>query len=246
MILNYRNLRTLHWLCFDLQIGAAISLSVAEYTKLLDLSIPNQLHQFQALTTFTLITVLWGRLIHWVYLVGELMLVWYRDQAYVFLAVGGFLSLVFSLFSYALLIEPYYKRWYKFCVKRREYEKVVESKTSTPQQRRSSFLALDEAAEEMVLEMERDMAMVEIANWIMKPRDDIVIRRASLPASLKLGDNVRRRSSFLKFLQDPDSDQEDDAPPAVRRATTAFDMDDSMSSSLASLANELQKKKKDE
>lgn len=244
LILRYRNLKTLHWLCFDLQLGAAISLGVAEYTKLLDLSVPSHLRQFQFLTTFALISVVWTRLFHWIYLVVEFIMVWYREEAHAFLAVGGFLGTLFSVFSYLAVVEPYYKRWHKFCLRKREYEHVVESKTSTQQQRRSSFLALDEAAEDMILELERETAMEEVADWILKPRDVAINRRASLPASLKLGDSVRRRSSFLRFLQDPDSsmrdDSESDATPAARRATMS---DDSMSSLLAS--HDLEKHKED-
>ena len=45
-ILRYRSLKILHWMCFDLQAATAVSFFVAEYTKLLDVSKPNELQQF--------------------------------------------------------------------------------------------------------------------------------------------------------------------------------------------------------
>ena len=80
MVLYYRENKSLHWLCFNLQFAAAIALAVGEYTKLLDLSIPSSLRRFIV-----------------------------QYQAWIFLSLGVVLSSLFTLFSYACCIKPYSK-----------------------------------------------------------------------------------------------------------------------------------------
>ena len=124
MVLNYRDLPTLHWLCFDLQAAAAISLMVTEYTKLLDITKPNQLRQFQSLTFFGLVVMVVTRGFHWVFLCGSLLVMWYQEGRWGFLVVGTIISALFSMFNYAFCIEPYYKWFTKFVKVSAEYKKL--------------------------------------------------------------------------------------------------------------------------
>jgi len=228
LIMNYRNLKTLHWICFELQFAAFVVLSFAEYTKLLDLSKPRQLQQFQILSLIALVVSIWSRVIHWLYLLGEFMVVWYQDQAYGFLVIGGVLGALFSLFSYAIVVRPQCKRWLKFRNQKVEYDQVLSDDQSTPDHLRSSFVALNSAAGELLLEMEEDGGLTELAERLFPSKaTDEIDRRASVPASLRLY-SERRRSSFLKLLQDPIDE-------SSRRATLNGD-------SISSLVSEAMKK----
>lgn len=215
LILNYRNLKTLHWICFELQFASFVCLGVKEYSKLLDLREPGQLQQFQHLTLLALMVGLWSRVIHWMYLLGEFMMVWYNDKAYGFLAVGGALGTLFSLFSYVCIVEPSYKRWVKFRARKAEYEQVLTDQSSNTEQRRSSFVALDAAAGDLLRELEEEADLLELAERLFPSKmSGDINRRSSLPASLWLG-SQRRGSFVLNFLQDPSSSMDSSA----RRAT---------------------------
>jgi len=148
MVLYYRENKSLHWLCFNLQFAAAIALAVGEYTKLLDLSIPSSLRRFKALNFFAFVTMLWTRAFHWTYLCFDLYLTWYKDQAWIFLSIGVVLSSLFTLFSYACCIKPYYKKWIKFLNVSAEYESLAED--ATPEMRRVSIVKLDDAVAELL------------------------------------------------------------------------------------------------
>lgn len=186
MVLFYRNHRSLHWLCFDLQGSAAISLSIAEYTKLLDVSRPSSLRQFKALIFIVCVVTLWSRVIHWVYLCCDLFVTWYSDEAYWFLVIGMLLSVGFTLFSYFLMVKPYCTKFIKFWHVSAEYETLPPD--ATPADRRASVIKLDIAAVDL---LEGD-ALADLADIVgpifLKRRPS---RRQSVPVQ------SRKRRSLL-------------------------------------------------
>ena len=189
LIMNYRHLKTLHWICFDLQFAACICLSAAEYSKLLDVENPSQLRRFQQLSILSLVVSVWSRIVHWLYLIGEFVVVWFKDQAYGFLVSGLLLGALFTLFSYLCVVEPQYKRWRKFRAKKAEHEEILSNDQGSPaqfvycSQRRSGRAALRNG--------KRSEARIsDLAEQFFpsKSREDIA-RRASVPASLRLTQN---------------------------------------------------------
>ena len=58
------------------------------------------------------------------------------------------LSSLFTLFSYACCIKPYYKKWIKFLNVSAEYEHLGED--ATPEMRRVSIIKLDDAVAELL------------------------------------------------------------------------------------------------
>lgn len=181
MVLRYRNLSTLHWLTFELQGAGATSLFVTEYTKLLDVSKPNQLRQFQMLTGFALVVMLITRLFHWLYLCGQLMVVWYNDSAWTYSAVGGVLSVTFSGFNYFICLEPFCKRFVKFMNMSAQYEKIA--KTGDAKTRRSSLIMLEQAAGNMMIQ--QDDLNLELAKLLQGRTNEVKKdRRDTMPASM--------------------------------------------------------------
>ena len=189
MVLNYRNLHELHWLCFDLQAAAAISLMVTEYTKLLDIKKPAELRQFQLLTFVALAVMIITRGFHWVYLCGSLLVMWYKEGSWGFLVVGTIISAIFSLFNYAFCIEPFYKRFVKFMKVSAEFRKLP---TDAPaRDRRASVINLEAAAAAV---LKRANLEEELLADLFQDRK--VHRRATLPPSA-FGNKGGKRSSML-------------------------------------------------
>mmetsp|Transcript_35614 Transcript_35614/g.47828 ORF Transcript_35614/g.47828 Transcript_35614/m.47828 type:complete len:304 (-) Transcript_35614:501-1412(-) len=106
-VLRYRNLRTLHWLCFELQWSGVVTVIVAEYCKILDVTKRGQLRQFLILSTVSFIVMLITRGFHWVYLVGEFIFVWYNEKAWSFLVIGAPFWLLFFIFQLCCLHQAY-------------------------------------------------------------------------------------------------------------------------------------------
>mmetsp|Transcript_9086 Transcript_9086/g.16952 ORF Transcript_9086/g.16952 Transcript_9086/m.16952 type:complete len:386 (-) Transcript_9086:152-1309(-) len=188
MVLHYRNLRTLHWLCFDLQIAGAVALSVQEYTKLLEITERRQLFQFQLLTSFALVVMIVTRGLHWVYLCADLISMWYHEKAWVFLGVGSVISLLFSFFNWFFCIEPFYKRFAKFVKVSAEYKKLPADADS--KKRRSSVVVLEAAAAEV---LGRQQVEEEILSLFAERK---VKRRGTMPPSM-FGSKGRRRASVV-------------------------------------------------
>lgn len=187
MVLYYRNLKSLHWICFNLQFAAAVALSVAEYLKTLDVSNPSHLRRFKVLNFIALVIMVWTRIIHWSYLCMDMFLTWYHDDAWTFLALGVVLSIAFTAFSYLCVVKPFYKKFLKFLHVSAEYETLPLD--VTPDKRRSSVIQLDKAVGELLADDE----MKEIADFLapifIKRK---VSRRQSVPVS-----NRRRRSLLM-------------------------------------------------
>lgn len=160
MILYYRENRTLHWLCFDLQFAAAIALAIGETTKLLNISKPSSLRLFKVLNSFAFVTMLWTRVIHYIYLCFELYAIWWGDKAFLFLSIGLLLSVAFFLFSFLCCVKPFYKKFVKFLHVSTEYETLPSD--ITPEKRRASIVKLDDAVAELLDGGE----MIELADLV--------------------------------------------------------------------------------
>lgn len=191
-IMRYRNLRILHLLCFDLQAASAVALIVGEYTKLLDVSKPNHLRQFQALTFVGLLMSMWARGIHWVYILFQFTQVWINDEAWIFLSIGVPVGLFFSLFNWFFCIGPFYKRFRKFMRVSREYTSL--SATASPSHRRSSMIALESAAAELNSTITNDVAADASALFTERK----ISRRVTMPSKLF---QRARRLSAVAMLQ---------------------------------------------
>jgi len=188
-ILRYRNLRTLHWLCFDLQVASAVCLGVAEYTKLLDVTKKRDLDQFRVLTFFALVIAIWCRGIHWVYLLFDFSMIWFEEKAWMFLGVGLFMGLVFSAFSWFLCIVPFFQRFLKFAKISNEYTSLTASASAAT--RRQSMLRLSEAALDLTDAV--DAGDVWTLNFFEERKVD---RRLSMPFTM-LASRGRRQSHIL-------------------------------------------------
>ena len=175
---------------FNLQFAAAVALAVGEYTKLLDLSNPTKLKQFKRLNFFALVTMVWTRAFHWVYLCFDLYYTWYLEKAWSFLIVGGLLSMLFTMFSYACCIKPYYKKWKKFLNVSAEHEQLAED--ASPAMKRASVLKLDDAVAEL---LSSDGGMSELVEFV---EPIFVKRRTSRRQSMPI---LARKRGSLVMLQ---------------------------------------------
>jgi len=173
MILNYRNSKTLHLICFEMQAASAVALFVKEYTKLLDVSVPRQLRLFQAMTGFALAVMVFCRLIHWPSLVFDFCKIWYEQKAWTFMAIGTTLGLIFTIFNWCFCIQPYYARFVKFMNKSVEYEKLPAGSAA----RRTSAITLQAAAVDVFPQQSLEE---EVANLFVKRA---VFRRETVPPS---------------------------------------------------------------
>ena len=192
VILHYRNYYALHWLCFDLQVAGAVALFAGEYTKFLDVSKPSQLKQFQILSFVALVILAWTRGIHWMYLVYEFCSVWYEEKAWSFLVIGGLLCLVFTVFNFAFVIQPFYLRFLKFMRVSSEY--VAFAEDTSEGKRRSSLMALESAGAELFPEHELEEHLISLFSGRR------VSRRQTMPASLSQN-RCRRTSYQLKLMR---------------------------------------------
>lgn len=181
MIMNYRDNHHFHWLVFDLQAAAAVALAVQEYTKLLDVSKPNQLFQFQSLTGVSLVVMLWTRGFHWVYNCAMLITTFYQQEAWTYVIVGTLCSLLFTLFNVFICIIPCINRFFKFLSKTAEYKWLPTN--ADPKTRRASMIAmLDAAANVMV---NQDSMQAELLHFLQshKRTPNKSDRRDTLPAN---------------------------------------------------------------
>lgn len=199
MVLHYRDVRTLHWLCFDLQMAAAVALAVTEYTKLLDISKPRQLSRFQGLTFFALVVMVATRGFHWIYLCSDLIALWYHERAWVFLGVGSVISLAFSVFNYFFCIEPFYKRFTKFLKVSEEYKKLPED--ADARTRRSSILVLQRAAGHVIVHRQIEEELLSLVTTDRKAD-----RRGTLPPSMFGSNGSGRKRPSLMLLRSSTGD----------------------------------------
>ena len=193
VVLHYRDLNVLHWLCFDLQAAAAVTLVVIEYTKMLDITKPSELRQFQSLTLFALIVIIFTRGFHWVYLCCKFIYIWYQEKNWGLFVIGTLVTLVFSLFNWAFCIEPFYKRFRKFMKVSAEFEALPSTATATD--RRKSVMNLEAAAADVLSRQNLEEELV--ASLFPKRKTE---RRSTMPASMfagKKGGGSKRSSMVM-------------------------------------------------
>lgn len=190
MILYYRNMITLHWLCFNLQFAAALALMISEYTKLLDIANSRrQLRQFKTLNVVAFAVMIWTRVIHWVYLISDMLVTFYNDNAWTFLIVGILASLAFSLFSFLVCVKPFYKKLVKFHNASVEFESLpADATTST---RRSSVMKLEKAMADLLEEDE----MKEVTEFV-----DRIFSKRNVSRRQTIQPINRRRQSLMVML----------------------------------------------
>jgi hypothetical protein len=192
MILHCRYNPYFHWLSFDLQCAAAVALSVTEYTKLLDISKPKELRQFQLLTGLCLLIMIVTRGFHWVYLCSMLIYSWYQERAWSFVVVGTICSITFSMFNCTYCITPFAKRFFKFVNVSHQYEKLPAD--ADPKQRRASMVCLQEAAANVMVGQDGLRAELLELLQLNNRTANKSIRRDTIPPSM-FGSGRRRQSN---------------------------------------------------
>ena len=175
MVLYYRDLWIFHQLVFDLQLAGA-TLLVLEYTKLLDISQTNDLRKFKMCNFLMLVFAIWSRLVHWVYLSVHMILTWYHDKAWTFLAVGSIMILVFSLFNAFGVVIPLYERYMKFLRVSAEHESLPHDAPEL--QRRQSMAQLDVASSLLLANSLEDRYISFLTSLENRKKID---RRQSMP-----------------------------------------------------------------
>jgi hypothetical protein len=190
VILHYRDSKTLHWLCFDLQVAGAATILAIEYTKLLDVGNPTDLFKFQIVNFLLLVVNIWTRAFHWVYLVVNFCKVWYDDEAYWFLGIGVTVTLVFTVFNVLFCIIPIFQRWVKFALKTEEF-KALPSDIDEGS-RRKSIVELQKVANNVLMDFQVGKDLMELFG-----SSKGVERRHTMPPQRSSG----RRSSAAILLR---------------------------------------------
>lgn len=151
-----------------------------EYSKTLDLSKRSDLHKFKFVNLLMLIVTGWTRFLHFGYIVIEIILTWYQDKAWIFLATSAIPILAFTLFNAFVSVIPSYKRFMKFLHKSVEYETLPDDTSDI--KRRQSVVQLEMVANEMLFEDSLDMTdRVQLFFESMEKRKR-VDRRQTMPA----------------------------------------------------------------
>lgn len=120
---------------------------MTEYSRLLDISQPNQLRQFKLVNFINLALAIWQRCLHWIYLSAQIVSVWYQEEAWGFLIVGTPLVFLFSYFNTFFMVIPMYKKFMKFYHKSADYDSLPADAPAS--RRRMSAVQLEEAAAEL-------------------------------------------------------------------------------------------------
>ena len=129
----------------------------------------------------------WSRLIHWFLLCYEIMMIWFNDQAWTFLAVGGAIVFLFSIFNVLVCIIPTYKRWKKFRHKSAGYESLPAE--ASEKQRRQSMFDLQAAADDLLLEESLNVRLItedRIRLFLDGRNESNAKRRHTMPPRQKL------------------------------------------------------------
>jgi len=187
MVMYFRSSNLLHWLCFDLQMAGAIGLSIAEYTKLLDISQPGQLLQFQVLSFISLVVMVVTRGFHYYYLCLQVAATLVANQEWALLVFAAIPFLAFTIFNTFIIIIPGYKRFVKFLKVSNNHNNLPND--VTPEQKRNSLLELETAA--VGLRQSRGFREELLLAVLSDSPEGHTSRRASLPARLS------PRNSFL-------------------------------------------------
>lgn len=129
----------------------------------------------------------WSRLIHWFLLCYEIMMIWFNDQAWTLMAVGGAIVFLFSIFNVLFCILPIYKRWKKFRHKSAGYESLPAE--ASEKQRRQSMFDLQAAADDLLLEESLNVRLItedRIRLFLDGRNESNAKRRHTMPPRQKL------------------------------------------------------------
>ena len=168
---------------FELQFGAS-TVFLGEYSKLLDISKPNELFQFKICNFIMVVVMIWTRILHWFYLTYQLLRTFYRDESWVLLGVGGMMIVLFSGFNIFVCVIPVCQRFMKFLHKSAEHEALP---ADTPRlQRQQSLARLTDSAAEIMLDqsfvVEDRMAMLFDS---LRERKPAPVRQSLPPRAMK-------------------------------------------------------------
>ena len=130
LVLKYRELRELHLLTFNLQWAAAIAIGMNEYTKCLDLTKSRQLLTFRILNGIGFVIMAWMRGLHWLFLCGRLMTIFYNDDEWTFMVLGSVIIVLITAFNFLLCIYPFGKKMLKFGPTSKSDKKLDDSSHS--------------------------------------------------------------------------------------------------------------------
>lgn len=203
MVKNYRTSRTLHWLCFDLQIIGLVQ-PLLTYTSLLDVTKRSDLFQMKFINIIYLIFIGWTRGIHWCICVAKMCMTWYHDEVWVFFAIGTPVLVVFSLLNFMFVTQAW-KRCTKFLNASAEVESLPADAPET--KRRQSLFRLQEAVDE-IAHTEFDIAaMIEelFETRDVKKRHTIAGGRANRRSTLR-----RQMMGAARFHSAPDINLKND------------------------------------
>lgn len=174
-ILSYRDLRTVYWICFDMQFAGSLLL-LMEYAKLLDITKQPDLMQFKVVNFIMFVFMVWTRVFHWFYLVFEMYVTWWNDEKWTAMVVGGVVIFVFSMMNVFIIAIPFGKRFFKFLYKSAEYETLPKETPS--EDRRKSVVAISEAASSLLdVEQDPEHAMAEYLLGALEERPAREIER---------------------------------------------------------------------
>jgi len=168
-----------------------------EYSKTLDLSKAKDLRKFKFVNLLMLILNVWTRCLHFGYIVIQIILVWYRDEAWMFLKTSALPIIVFTLFNAFVSVIPTYQRFMKFLHKSIEHESLP--KDASEKMRRQSVANLEIVANEMLMEGSLDMNdRVQLFFQSLEKREKMD-RRQTMPAQ-----KINWRSAkFMRALSTP-------------------------------------------
>ena len=116
----------------------------------------------------------------------QIITTWYNDKAWAFLAVGGFVTILFSFFNAFGCVIPFTQRWLKFRNKSVEFESLPGD--ASEKQRRQSMFDLQAAADDLLLEAslnERLITEDRIRLFLDGRNERIAKRRHTMPPRQK-------------------------------------------------------------
>lgn len=123
---------------------------LTEYAKLLDIKKASDLRQFKVINLILLISMVWTRCLHWTYNIIQVMVIWYNDKAWTFLAVGCVPLTLFTFFNAMACVLPMYKRFIKFLHKSADVESLPSD--ASEKMKTQSMMDLEDAIDELILE----------------------------------------------------------------------------------------------
>lgn len=175
-IRRYRELKHVHWLCFNLAGGPGLMQPFTEYSKLLDVSKPHDLRHFKICNIISLLIWSWTRLFHYFYCIAQLLLVFYHDKAWSFITIGTPLLLLMFLFINLPTLISLFKRVKKFHKASAEYEALPNDVSKD-----LSMRNLEDSARDLLDEAENIDLTISLVKLLAKFEDRKVDMRQTMP-----------------------------------------------------------------